>query len=172
MRVAIIGGNINLVSEDQLKFAFDLGKALVDNGCDIINGGMTGIMEASAKGARASDKFEKHSLIAILPTDDISKGNKYSGIKLITHLGTGRNRLIVMNADLVVAIGGGAGTMNEITLSWELGKTICAYSEGEGWSTKVAGTAIDSRRSDIILPVKTTKEVIDIIAKQFGSTSI
>lgn len=170
MRVAIIGGNINLVSEDQLKFAFDLGKALVDNGYDIINGGMTGIMAETAKGARSSDKFEKHSLIAILPTDDVTKGNRYSGIKLITHLGFGRNRLIVMNADLVVAIGGGAGTLNEITLAWELGKTICAYSEGKGWSTKVAGTAIDSRRSDIILPVKSTKEVIDIIVKQFGST--
>ena len=168
MRVAIIGGNIKLVTEDQLKFAFDLGKSLVDNGHEIINGGMTGVMEETARGARSSKKFLKHSLIAILPTDDISKGNKYSGIKLITHLGFGRNRLIVMNSDLVVAIGGGAGTLNEIALAWEMGKTICAYSEGTGWSTKVAGMTIDNRRSDHIIPIKSTEEVLDIINNKIG----
>ncbi len=163
MRIAIIGANKNIASKNQLDFAYDLGKTLVDNGYDLINGGMSGVMEYTAKGARASDKFNRGSLIAFLPSTDVSKGNEYTGIKLVTHLGYGRNRLIIMNSDVVVAIGGGAGTLNEITLAWEMGKKICAYTEGNGWSTKMAGITIDIRRDDKIHPVSNVLDVLNFI---------
>ena len=37
--------------------AENLGKALIDNGYRITNGGMSGIMEAVCKGAKSSEKY-------------------------------------------------------------------------------------------------------------------
>ncbi len=131
----------------------------MDWGHTIINGGMGGIMEASAKGARASRSFENHRLIAILPLNNPRKGNPYSGVKIATHLGTGRNHLIILNADAVLAIGGGAGTLNEMAITWELKRPLAAFVGGGGWSEQLAGKSIDPRRADRVHPVQTLQEL-------------
>ncbi len=159
MRIAIIGSNRG--NEKLNAFAFEAGQALMDWGHTIINGGMGGIMEASAKGARTSVSFEEHRLIAILPVNDPSKGNPYSGVKIATHLGTGRNYMIILNSNAVLAIGGGAGTLNEIATAWELKRPIAAFVGAGGWSERLAGTSIDSRRSDRISPVHSISELED-----------
>lgn len=131
----------------------------MDEGHTLINGGMRGIMEASAKGARSSHAFEPHRLIAILPLEDPRSGNTLSGVKIATHLGKGRNHLIILNADAVIAIGGGAGTLNEMATAWELNRPLAAFVGGGGWSEKLAGTTIDTRRSDPIHPIQTIDEL-------------
>jgi uncharacterized protein (TIGR00725 family) len=166
MRVAIIGANDQTTNEKQTQFAYELGKWLMDNDYTIINGGMGGTMEACARGARTSNNFETHRMIAILPLTDYRGGNPFSGIKISTHLGLARNRLILVNADMVVAIGGGAGTLNEITIAWELGLPIAAFSGSGGWSEKLAGEQIDSRRTDRVTGVKTLTEFITWITNQ------
>lgn len=162
MRVAIIGSN-HFTDHEQEKFAFELAKSLVNNNYDIINGGMGGIMESTAKGARSSNNFNRVSLIAILPVENKNLGNEYSGIKIATHLGTGRNRLIILNSDAVIAIGGGAGTLSEISIAWEMGKPIAAFTKGKGWASKLANQKIDDRRSEVIIPLNNVDEAIDWI---------
>ena len=161
MQVAVIGSNSNSANKNQLDFAYEVGNALINNGHTIVNGGMGGTMEAVAKGGRSSKQFTNDKILAILPTTDQSLGNKYSGVKIVTHLGTGRNRLIILNADVVLAIGGGAGTLNELSIAWELNKPIAAYTEGGGWAKKLAGKSIDSRREEKIIPVKTIGDVLE-----------
>ena len=135
-RIGIIGSNNTASISSENKFAFELGKTLVDNDYTIINGGMGGIMEASAHGASISDKFENASVIGFLPLVDKTQGNKYSGITIASDIGSGRNRFIILNSDAIIAIGGGAGTLNEIILARELGKQIAALTDTEGWSGK------------------------------------
>ncbi|MCY3413309.1 MAG: TIGR00725 family protein [Candidatus Heimdallarchaeota archaeon] len=161
MRVAIIGSNQETANEMQMKIAFDLGRALIDAGHTIINGGMGGTMEQTAKGARESVNWKSDSVIAILPRDNPHEGNRYTEIKIATHLGTGRNRLIILNSDVVIALGGGAGTLNEITLAWELGKPLAAFTGVGGWSDRIAGEQLDERRKDKILGLSTISDVLD-----------
>lgn len=163
MRIAIIGSNDQTATPEQVNFAYHVGKTLMDHGFSIVNGGMGGIMEASAKGAHESDNYAQHKLIAILPRDDYQQGNALSGVKIATHLGLARNRLVLVNADCALAIGGGAGTLNEITIAWEIGLPIAGFTGGGGWSAKVAGIAIDSRRNDTISAVTTADDVISWI---------
>jgi hypothetical protein len=160
MRVGLLGSNQTTGNQIQFDFAEKLGKALIDNGFSIINGGMAGTMESAAKGAKSSNNYTPDKMIAILPVSDKKLGNPYSGTVLVTDMGTARNRLIVINSDAVIAIGGGAGTLNEITLAWEMLKPIGAFVGGSGWSEKMAGLSIDSRRTDSIQPVNTIEEAI------------
>lgn len=166
MRVAIIGANDQSANEIQTQFAYELGKWLMDNSYTIINGGMGGTMEACAQGARTSHRFEPHRSIAILPLMDYHGGNEYSGVRIATHLGLARNRLILVNADVVLAIGGGAGTLNEITIAWELGLPIAAFVGGGGWSEKIAGERIDYRRTDHITRVTNVTEFSSWLSNQ------
>ena len=160
-RVGIIGSNASIATEKQCEFAHKLGKLLVDNEFDIINGGMGGIMEASAKGATESNNYDRASVIGFLPVIRYDLGNKFSGIQIISDIGSARNRFIILNSIALIAIGGGAGTLNEISLAWELGKPIAAYNNGGGWASKLAGQKIDDRRKDEIYSVIQPMEVID-----------
>ena len=160
MRIGLLGSNKATGNQIQFDFAEKLGKALIDNGYSIINGGMGGTMESAARGARKSSKYSPDKMMAILPVSDKKLGNPYSGTMIVTDMGTARNRLIVINADAVIAIGGGAGTLNEITLAWEMHKPIGAYVGGYGWSEKMAGQTIDSRRTDSIKAISSVEEAI------------
>jgi len=159
MKIAIIGSNSSSATQSMLDFAFRMGKHLVDRGHTIVNGGMLGTMEAAAKGARTSSKWRLNSVIGILPVLDESKGTQEAGVLIRTDLGSGRNRLVVLNGDAVVAIGGGAGTLNEISYAWELGNPIAGYRGAGGWSDKLAGTTLDDRRSDEIVAVASIEDV-------------
>jgi uncharacterized protein (TIGR00725 family) len=53
----------------------------------------------------------------LLPGDDASDANPYIEIPLATGLGHGRNAVIALAADGVIAIGGGLGTLSEIALA-------------------------------------------------------
>ena len=61
-----------------------------------------------------------------------------------------RNALVA-NADAVVGIGGGAGTMCEFAFAWSLKRLIIAYRNSGGWSSKLADTRLDDavRYADI-----------------------
>ena len=59
-----------------------------------------------------------------------------------------RNTLVA-NADAVIAVGGGAGTLSEIAFAWMFKRLIVAV-RGLGWADRVADQRIDARvRCDV-----------------------
>ena len=45
--------------------------------------------------------------------------------------------IIVANSEVVIALGGGSGTLNEVSAAWKTGRLIIAYENVEGWSAKL-----------------------------------
>ena len=138
----------------------EVGRLLAENDCILVCGGLGGVMAAAARGARDSGQFSADRVLAILPTPDLSDANEYTGIKILTDMGYARNRLIIINSDAIIAIGGGAGTLNEITLAWEMNKPLACFVGGGGWSEKMAGVQIDRRREGVIHPVHSVDDAI------------
>ena len=64
-----------------------------------------------------------------------------------SNLGYARNVLIVTMADAVVAVGGGAGTLTEIAMAWQLGRIVVGLDvEGlEQRSSPVSRSTISAR---------------------------
>ena len=148
--------------------AENLGKALIDNGYRITNGGMSGIMEAVCKGAKSSEKYIEGMVIGILPGFDPAFSNQYVDVVIATGLDTYRNALVA-NSDIVVAMGGQAGTLSEMAFAWTFRRMLIAY-DVPGWSGKLAGTRIDNRNridwdGDIVFKVSDEKQVIELIQK-------
>ncbi len=166
--IAVIGDTKIDPNGEKHRLAFELGKTLIDNGYRIQTGGMSGIMEAVLAGAKTSVQYQNGDTIAILPNFDGTAANRYADIVIPTGLDIMRGAIVV-NAQAVVAIGGGAGTLSEIATAWSLFKLIIGYNNVDGWSAKLAGTKIDGRiryeniPSDCIYSVQTAAETIAVL---------
>jgi uncharacterized protein (TIGR00725 family) len=77
-------------------------------------------MEAACRGAKRAGG----TTVGILPGLDRSAANPYVDVALATGLGEARNTLVVRAADVLVAVGGGHGTLSEIALALKAGKRV------------------------------------------------
>lgn len=100
-------------------------------------------MEAASRGARDSAVWTPGTVVALLPGFDPDHANRYADVVIPTGLDHLRNSLVAQ-ADAVVAIGGGAGTLTEIGLAWIYRRLIVALRV-DGWSGKLADLCVDDR---------------------------
>lgn len=114
----MIGGSD--CDEDTYKTAYRVGELLAENNCIVINGGLGGVMEASAKGARSKGG----TVIGILPYSEKKFANPFIDIKIVTNMGHARNVIIAHSSDAVIAIDGGLGTISEIAIALKEGKRV------------------------------------------------
>ncbi len=145
-RVGIIGGNFP--DEKSLRDAERMGELIAQNGYTLVNGGMAGIMEASARGAKSANGL----VIAILPGKSAEEANPFVDIAIPTGLGYMRNAMVILNSDIVVAIDGSYGTLSEIAYANIYKRTIFGLNT---WN--IQG----------IIPISTPEEVIEKINKHF-----
>jgi len=84
----------------------------------LICGGLTGVMEHAARGARSAGGLT----IGLLPGEDPIEANEYIDVAIASGLGHARNAILARTADGVVALGGGLGTLSEIALALRNGR--------------------------------------------------
>jgi len=90
-----------------------LGRGIAQRDAVLVCGGLTGVMEHAARGARAAGGLT----IGLLPGDDPDDANEHIDVAIATGLGHARNAILVRTADGIVAVGGGLGTLSEIALA-------------------------------------------------------
>lgn len=146
----------------ELAFAMKLGQYLGKKGYTVITGGRSGIMEAVSKGA-----FEAGGItIGIVPGADFEQANPWCSVVIPTDLGHARNSITALSADVIISIGGKAGTLTELGFGWIYNKPIISVSQFGGWSARLSGRKIDDRRSDNIINVdsfESLKEALENI---------
>ena len=148
-RIGIIGGSAP--DAESRKNAEVLGELVGKSGYILVNGGMEGIMVASARGAKKANGV----VIAILPGKTREEANPYTDIAIPTGLGYMRNALVVLNSDILVAINGSYGTLNEIAYARIYQKKILGLNT---WD--IPG----------VIPCSSPEEVMDHIETHFQST--
>ncbi len=123
---AVLVGVVGLsVSNDFLaEQAYQIGKYIGEKGYVLINGGLGGVMEASSRGAKEAGGLT----IGLLPGKNRQDANPYVDIPLATGLNEGRNYLIAQASDVLIAVGGGWGTLSEISLALKIGKKVISLN--------------------------------------------
>lgn len=117
-RIGIIGGSAP--APRHLRIAEEIGRLIAENGFILVNGGMKGVMAASARGAKSAGGW----VIGILPGRSAGEANSFTDIAVPTGLGYLRNALVVLNSDLLVAIDGAYGTLSEIAYARIYGREV------------------------------------------------
>ncbi len=116
--ISVIGGGT--CTHEEAVVAAMVGRLLAEQGAIVVCGGLGGVMEAVAKGAKAAGG----TTIGLLPGADPAAANAHIDIPLATRMGEMRNALIVQVAQALIAIGGGAGTLSELALAQRIGKPV------------------------------------------------
>src|SRR6266481_6650338 len=104
------------------KLAFEVGREIARRGAVLINGGLGGVMESAAAGARK----EGGHTIGVLPGYERGAANRHIEFVIATGIGEARNAVIVASADAVIALRGEGGTLAEIGFALKFGKPIVA----------------------------------------------
>jgi uncharacterized protein (TIGR00725 family) len=121
--------------------ALEVGREIARAGAVLVNGGLGGVMEAAAAGARG----EGGRTIGILPGYDTTAANQHIEFAIATGMGEARNAIVVASADAVIAVAGEGGTLAEIGFALKLGRPIVALdSWHELKDLERAGTAADA----------------------------
>lgn len=158
--VSVIGPSYCKVNDPIYDFARELGKVLVDHSFVIYSGGKRGIMEAVFRGARESESYFFGATIGVLPDSNRDSANRYTDISIPTGIGYARNSIVAHSADVVIALGGGSGTLSEIAFAWQFGKKIIAVDAFDGWAKELSGLKLDRRRRDKILCTKSIEDIV------------
>jgi len=120
MQIGVIGASR---CDDRIyRMAMRVGELLAERGCIVINGGLGGVMEASAKGA----KLRGGITVGIIPSDSKEHSNPYVDVVVVTNMGHARNVIIAHSSDALIAIGGEYGTISEMAIALKLGKKVVA----------------------------------------------
>ena len=165
--VSVFGSNI-IDDPNVTELAEGLGKLIVDLGCRVCTGGLTGVMEAVSKGARTSSQWTGSEVIGIIPQDDPSHANEFVDVVIPTGLGLYRNIMVARAGDACIAISGGTGTLSEMAFAWQLGKPLAAMSSTGGWAAKLAGESLDQRRTDHIEPLPNLEAAKEWLTEALG----
>lgn len=104
-----------------------MGRLLAEHGAVLVCGGLGGTMEAACRGAKQAGG----TTVGLLPGESRSDANRFVDVAIPTGLGEARNALVVRSADVVVAVGGGYGTLSEIALALKIGKRVVGLGTWE-----------------------------------------
>jgi len=120
IQIAVVGSE--RCDERLYHIAYEVGRLLAERGCVVINGGLGGVMEASAAGA----KLKGGLTVGIIPSDRKEDANQYIDVVVVTDMGHARNVIIAQSCDAMIAVGGGYGTISEMAIALKLGKKVVA----------------------------------------------
>ncbi len=146
LRIGVIGGAT--ADSKFRKIAYEVGRLIAEKRAILVCGGLSGVMEAAARGA----KKEGGLTIGILPGTSLQDANPYIDIPIATGIGYCRNSLVAMNADVLIAVDGQFGTLTEI-----------AY--GSIYQKRVIG--IGTWDIQGVIQVETAEKAVEAALKEF-----
>ncbi len=117
-RIGVIGGaRPDMASREA---AVRVGELIAIAGAVLVCGGLGGVMEAAALGAKKAGGLT----IGIVPDGSTSEANPAIDVPIATGIGYARNSIVALNADALIAIDGEYGTLSEIAYGIIYGKTV------------------------------------------------
>ena len=131
VQIAVIGAGE--AGEELRARAEAVGRLLAERGAVLVCGGLGGVMEAAARGARRAGG----TTIGILPGESRRAANDSIELVVATGMGHARNLAVVASGDAVIAVGGAWGTLAEIGLARKLGRGVVVLEPG--WSVEGPG---------------------------------
>ena len=116
-RTAIIGViGASRADAEAIALAEEVGRGIARGGGILICGGLGGVMEAAARGA----KMEGGITVGVLPGTRRDDANGYIDIPIVTGMSYARNIVIVRSSGAVIAVKGASGTLSEIAYALQL----------------------------------------------------
>ena len=152
----VIGFGKDHCPELAYRTAYSLGLEIAKRGAVLLTGGLGGIMEAASHGAKDGGGF----VVGIIPQDDKRAANDFCDVVIATGLGFARDFLTAYSADAIIIVGGGVGTMIEISAAYQKNIPIIALRGTGGVADRYADTYLDDRKVERIMGETTPEKAV------------
>lgn len=117
------------------------GAEIARAGAVLVCGGLGGVMQAAARGAKEAGGLT----VGVLPGYEPESANLFIDIPIITGMGHARNVVIAATAHALIAMSGSYGTLSEIAIGLKLKKRV--VSLGRDASPAGVVPAADAREA-------------------------
>jgi len=134
LQIGVIGSGD--CSPEVGRIAEEVGEGIAGAGAVLVCGGLGGVMEAAARGAKKAGGYT----IGILPGFSREEANKYIDFSIVTGLSLARNVLVVRSSDALIAVEGRFGTLSEIAIALQSGVPVVGIGT---WELKKRGKKIE-----------------------------
>lgn len=155
-QILLIGHNDNGCLDSHREVAYEVGRRVAERGGVMVTGGMGGVMEAAARGAKEAGG----TAVGIIPHRDASEANPHCDIVIPTGIGLMRDFLNVHAAHGVIVVGGGVGTLSEMCAAYMYRKPMVAVRGTGGMADRYAGQHMDHRRSMTVGSADSAEEAV------------
>ena len=163
IRIGVIGQS-GVIPQEVQELSEEVGREIASRGAILLTGGTTGVMEAVSRGAKSA-----HGLVVgILPGDDRKIANTYIDIPITTGLSFDyRSLILVHSSDAIIMIGGGNGTLGELSAAYLNRKPVVIIEPSGGWAGRIKtaayeGMYLDHRKNAKLHFAHAAKEALDI----------
>jgi len=175
--ITIFGSAFPKESDEQYKFAYQLGAALARNGFNICTGGYKGIMEAASKGA-----FDYGGLVYGVTVDLWnSDPNRYITIEVREARLFDRIEKLLELGDAYIILQGGTGTLLEFATVWEYAnknlqpvKPVICHSQMWKEIVEIMNhqMKLENRRTDLIICLDSVDEIVKYLKDCFSKEAL
>ena len=126
---AIAGRNASSARYDEAtaNAAHSAGRIAATLGLTVLTGGLSGVMERAAEGAKSVGG----TTIGIVPSSRHEDGNPFLDYILPSGIGIARNYLLANACDFLVALPGGTGTLEEICFALDVRRPVLSWGSWE-----------------------------------------
>lgn len=169
IRIGVIGQSGDIPTETQ-QLAHEVGREIALRGAILLTGGTNGVMDCASRGAKEANGL----VVGILPGDTMDRANQYIDIPITTGLSFDyRSLILVHSSDALIMVGGGNGTLGELSAAYLNHKPVVILEPSGGWAKKVRSIAyeeayLDERKSTKLDYAQSVKEALDIAWNRIG----
>jgi hypothetical protein len=167
-QIGVIGDS-EIRSKEQYVIAYEIGKEIAHINAILICGGRGGVMTAASKGAWEAGGIT----VGILPmTNNDLEVSPYLTVKIPTYLHWGRNPIIPLASDGVIACGGNTGTLSELAYTELFNKPLVCITSIPGWSQEIGlrGSLSNPSIASKILTAQSGKEAVEKLVRLLRSS--
>ena len=171
IQIGIMGSAEDLnYSNEALNFAKELGREIAKRDAILVYGAER---EYSSLSTNAAIEASKNGGITV----GVCGGKKkeiYGDFRptvLIPcglEIGGGREFTLVLSCDVIIAIGGGSGTLTEMAIAYQANIPVICINKFPGWSRKMANKYFDDRKRFKCLEADSPKEAVDLAISKVG----
>ena len=159
LQIGVIGYNKDRCTNIASRVAYEVGKEIACAEAVLVCGGLGGVMEAACKGAKENGG----TTVGIIPQEEFLYANEYCDIVICTGLGYARDFIVASSADGIIAVGGGVGTLIELSVGYMTRKAMVAISGSGGVADLYGGKFLDERNRVPITIARDAKTAVEMI---------
>lgn len=173
LQIGIMGSASDLkYSLDAENFAKELGKLIAESGNTLVYGAEKDCCSLSTLAAKSAKENGGITVgITYGKTKECWNMEEFCPTILLPcgqERGGGREFTLVLGCDVVIALGGGSGTLNEIAVAYQANIPIVVVDKYDGWAKDLCNKYLDERKRLLCVGVNSPKLALETALNFFN----